>query len=94
MMPLNVLAVVPQFSQNGRVKISAIQGYFSRIDTCVAELTNNRFKFVESQTIPSITIGSEVYSGYLNEDNTRIYWPIGITADDVLPSDKTTAKRM
>ena len=94
MMSLSVFAVVPQFSASGGMKISVIQGYFSRIDTCVVELINNRYKFVESQTIPSITISSKEYPGYLNEENTRIYWPIGITADDVLPSDKTIAKNI
>ena len=94
MMSLNVLAVVPEFTTTGGIKISKIQGYFSRIDTCVAELTDNRFKFVESQTIPSITIDSKEYPGYLNEENTRIYWPIGITADDVLPTGETSAKQV
>ena len=94
MMSLNVLAVVPEFSNLGAMKISILQGYFSQIDTCVAELTNKQFKFVDNQTIPPITIDSKEYPGYLNKENTRIYWPIGITADDVLPSDETTVKKM
>lgn len=94
MMSLNALAAIPTISTNGSVRIPMMQGYFSRVDTFATEFTNKRFKFVENQTIPSITIGSEVYSGYLNEESTRIYWPIGMMADDVLPTDETSTKQV